>query len=542
MTRPIVWIIAGTDSAGGAGLAADIKACEALDVHACTAVAALTAQHSQAVERVEAVCPDLLDAQLAALASDLPPAVIKTGMLGSSDNVRVVARWVRRLRQRADRPPVLLVVDPVLHATTGAALGTPDLLVTLRRELLPLADVVTPNRAEARALLGAVEPLTHDADVELAARALREQGSRAVVITGGDAMGGDADCMHDHCARDHLATPQTSGWLTLPRVPSLHHHGTGCTFAATLAAALARGFCEADAIVLAKMGTTHALRRGYAAGAGAGPVRPGPGFAADVTLLPDLHELHVPHDNAPAPRPAGFAALSDTRPGVYAIVACAEQVERVLHAGVRLVQLRIKDSSHPRLRDEIARSIALAHAAGAALFINDHWALAIELGAYGVHLGQDDLRAADLPAIHRAGLRLGLSTHSYWEVCRAWALRPSYLACGPIHATDSKAMPWLPQGAGNLAYWSRLLPMPVVGIGGMDAARVHEARRCGAAAAALISALTQAPDLAAACAAMQHAWQAGAQRAALPVSVPTPELARSTLPASRLTDLLTELT
>ena len=114
-----VWSIAGNDSGGGAGLVADQRAAEAFGAHLCPVVAAVTAQNSRAVTRVEPVSAELLDAQLAALADDLPPATIKTGLLGSAANVAVVARWVDRLRERV---PVALVVDPVLGASTGAAL------------------------------------------------------------------------------------------------------------------------------------------------------------------------------------------------------------------------------------------------------------------------------------------------------------------------------------------------------------------------------------------------------------------------------------
>ncbi len=520
----IVWTIAGTDSGGGAGIGADVKACEALDVHACTVVAAVTAQHSTAVERIETTSPALLDAQLAALESDMPPTVIKTGMLGSAANARVVANWVRRWRAIRPRQPVLLVVDPVMRASTGAKLASQDLIDALRSELVPLADVVTPNRVEAAALLGWIGARQDGAFARRAAQALVELGCRAVVVTGGDASNGHEDVF----SNDYMVTPQNQGWLTLPRIGTHHNHGTGCVFASTVAAALARGFCEADAIVLAKMGTTHALKRGYAAGAGAGPVRPGPGAAGHVSLLPGLGGAGPMPELPSAP----FATLSHAQLDIYAVVDSAEWVERVLLAGARTVQLRIKQAQHPRLRDEIVQSIELARAAGAQLFINDHWALAIELGAYGVHLGQEDLATADLRAIQSAGLRLGLSTHSYWEICRAWHLRPSYIACGPIHATDSKAMPWVPQGAANLAYWSQLLPLPVVGIGGMDVARVQEARRCQASGAALISAITQAPDVAAAHDHLQAAWQRGASES----TIQAPDLPRSTLAASRIAE------
>ena len=123
-----------------------------------------------------------------------------------------------------------------------------------------------------------------------------------------------------------------------------------------------------------------------------------------------------------------------------------------------------------------------------------NWPLAIEHGAYGVHLGQEDLLSADMDALRHAGLRVGLSTHSYWEVCRARAWGPSYIACGPIHATTTKDMPWRPQGPGNLAYWCRTLREPVVAIAGMDAQRSHEAVRCGVAGVAVLRGIVQASE------------------------------------------------
>jgi hydroxymethylpyrimidine kinase/phosphomethylpyrimidine kinase/thiamine-phosphate diphosphorylase len=471
---PIVWTVAGSDSGGGAGLQADLRAFDAFGVHGCSAVAAVTAQNSIAVQQVEAVTPALLDAQLAALAADMPPAAIKTGLLASAANLRVLVTWIDRLRER--NPTLAVVVDPVLRSTTGASFADGELLHAYRHELLPRATLATPNRNEAAALLG-VDPLRSRDDVEQAAHALREAGCKAVAITGGDAGGAHSE--------DFASTPHAGGWLTLPRVATAHHHGTGCVFASTAAAALAQGFVAIDALVLAKMATAHALRHAYPAGAGAGPVRPRAGFA--------LHSENLPALSIPGQRAApSFPPLANSALGLYAIVETAAWVRRVLDAGVRTVQLRIKDPQHPGLRAEIRDSIAAARAVSAQLFINDHWRIAIEEGAYGVHLGQEDLATVDLAAIASAGLRLGVSTHAYWEVCRAWALKPSYIACGPIHPTQAKAMPWVPQGNGNLGYWCALLPTPVVAIGGMNAERTTQAAQCGAAGVAVISAITAA--------------------------------------------------
>lgn len=484
---PIVWSIAGSDSGAGAGLQADLRAFDAFGVHGCSAVAAITAQNSVGVGRIEAVSPDLLDAQLAALAADMPPAAIKTGLLGSATNLRVLVAWIDRLRKH--RPALAVVVDPVLRSSTGASFAGEELLQAYRQELLPRATLVTPNRAEAAALLGA-GPLQGRSDVELAAKALHELGCSAVAVTGGDAGSAHSE--------DYASTVHASGWLTLPRVATSHNHGTGCVFASSAAAALGNGFVPIDAVILAKMATTEALTHGYAAGAGAGPVRPRERFA--------LRHENLPAFSIPGQAMAcSFPPLRDRALGLYAVVESAEWIRRVLAAGVRTVQLRIKNPDHPALRSEVRDSVAAARAVGAQLFINDHWRIAIEEGAYGVHLGQEDLATADLAAIAKAGLRLGVSTHAYWEVCRAWALKPSYIACGPIHPTQAKAMPWIAQGNGNLAYWCALLPLPVVAIAGMDAARATQAVQCGAAGVAVISAITAAASPEAAIVALKEA-------------------------------------
>ena len=488
---PVVWSVAGSDSGGGAGLQADLRAFDAMGVHGCSVVAALTAQNSRAVESVHAVDPALLDAQLAALAGDLPPRVIKTGLLGSADNVRSLARWVDRLRTRG---PVALVVDPVRRASTGALLHATDLREAYLSELVPRATLLTPNRAEAAWLLGVAGEgagLPDDTVIDAAAR-LRRLGAGSVVVTGGDSPGPEGAGR----ASDWIDTPQASGWLSGTRIDTVHNHGTGCVFASSAAGALAHGFCEADALVMAKMATAHALTRGYRAGAGAGPVRPGPQFSLRRELLPTL-SLSGREPDGPA-----FAPLAEPRPGLYAVVDSAEWVERLLAAGVRCLQLRIKtDVPQPPSREwlsaEIGRAVRAAQAAGAQLFINDHWELALAHGAYGIHLGQEDIQALrpwELDRLRQAGMRLGISTHSYWEVCRARGVRPSYIACGPIHATRTKDMPWRPQGPANLAYWSALLPEPVVAIAGMDESRGREAVQCGAAAVAVLRGIVQAPD------------------------------------------------
>jgi hydroxymethylpyrimidine kinase / phosphomethylpyrimidine kinase / thiamine-phosphate diphosphorylase len=150
------------------------------------------------------------------------------------------------------------------------------------------------------------------------------------------------------------------------------------------------------------------------------------------------------------------------------------------------------------LRREVQRSVAACEAAGAELFVNDHWQLASELAAHGVHLGQEDLVAlgeGGRAALCASGLALGISSHSLWELCRARTLAPRYIACGPVWPTLTKAMPWIPQGLDNLAWWCRMAPAPVVAIGGiLGAEQVYDAARCGADGVCIVRGLGEAPE------------------------------------------------
>ncbi|MGI9217278.1 MAG: bifunctional hydroxymethylpyrimidine kinase/phosphomethylpyrimidine kinase [Hydrogenophaga sp.] len=503
---PIIWSIAGTDSGGGAGLAADQRAADALGVHCCTVVAGVTAQSTTEVTHIETTPPAVLQAQLDTLAADMPPRVIKTGLLGSAANVRVLADFIDRLRAQQ---PLALVVDPVLRASTGAALADAELRVAYRDLLLPRATVITPNQAEALALLGEQAPR----DIPAQARALRALGCTAVVITGGDA---GATGPISGLSLDWLDTPQATGWLSLPRERTPHNHGTGCTFASALASALALGWVVADAAVLAKMAATFALRHARAVGRGVGPVIARPGFATEPSLLPQL-SLDEQAPDVWTTRVRGRA------PGVYAIVDSAERAQAVLRARptVDTLQLRMKRPAGlhdatwgQHLREAIARSQRAADAAGVLLVVNDHWQAALAEGARALHLGQDDLLAltapdhARLAAARAQGVQLGISSHSLWELCRAAALQPDLIACGPVWATTTKDMPWVPQGLDNLAWWAHMAPAPVVGIGGiLEPAQLQAVAAAGAAGGCVVRGLGDDP--ARTLPAWQAAWQQG---------------------------------
>lgn len=151
-----------------------------------------------------------------------------------------------------------------------------------------------------------------------------------------------------------------------------------------------------------------------------------------------------------------------------------------------------KRSPQERLEEEIKRSVHLANQYNAALFINDHWELAIHYGAAGVHLGQEDLEKADVDRINRSGLFLGISTHCYYEVARAHALNPSYVACGPIYETTSKIMPFQAQGIARLERWRKTLRYPLVAIGGITLKNLSDVLKTKIDGVSVISAITKA--------------------------------------------------
>lgn len=182
-------------------------------------------------------------------------------------------------------------------------------------------------------------------------------------------------------------------------------------------------------------------------------------------------------------------------PRFYPIFDSVAWLERALPLGVKLVQLRIKDAAPDTLRSDIRAGVALARAHGAALVINDHWKLAIEEGADWLHLGQEDLDDADLPAIRRAGLRLGVSTHDPAELDRAMALNPDYIALGPVYPTVLKKMKWHQQGLDRVTEWKRIVgDAPLCAIGGLSVERAPAAFAAGADIISAVTDITLNPD------------------------------------------------
>ncbi|MBD3626258.1 MAG: thiamine phosphate synthase [Rhodobacteraceae bacterium] len=178
----------------------------------------------------------------------------------------------------------------------------------------------------------------------------------------------------------------------------------------------------------------------------------------------------------------------------YPIFDSPGWLDRLLPLGVKLVQLRIKDAAPGALARDIAIARALCESHGAVLVVNDHWQQAIDARCSWVHLGQEDLDDADIPAIRRAGIRLGISTHDHAELDRALALAPDYVALGPVYPTILKKMKWHRQGLERVAEWKRLIgDIPLVAIGGMSVERAQGAFDAGADIVSAVTDITLNP-------------------------------------------------
>ncbi|MGI1945384.1 bifunctional hydroxymethylpyrimidine kinase/phosphomethylpyrimidine kinase [Shewanella glacialipiscicola] len=359
-------------------------------------------------------------------------------------------------------------------------------------------------------------------------------------------------------------------WLASQRVNTRHNHGSGCTLSSAIAAVLAQGFVLQDAVVVAKAYVSQGLSAAIGLGQGPGPLAR-TGWPNDLSRYAKIRQcdgnfishqlnqhLDVFNDLVATVLSAtdqataqvriastpfqnilshGFKVL-DADLGVYPVVSDLTMLESLLAASVKTVQLRIKtDISEltttapaefdlgksalgksksgkfeligSELEVQIQTAIALGKHFNAQLFINDHWQLAIKYHAFGVHLGQEDLAVTDLAAIQAAGLALGLSSHSYFELLLAHQYSPSYIALGHIFPTTTKKMPSAPQGLAKLKHYVMLLKdhYPLVAIGGIDIDNVAKVKATGVSNIAVVRAITQASDPLAAFIQLSQIWE-----------------------------------
>jgi hydroxymethylpyrimidine kinase/phosphomethylpyrimidine kinase/thiamine-phosphate diphosphorylase len=494
-----IWSIGASDSCAGAGLQADLAVGHACGVDVGVLTMAVTAQSSHGVKALQLLPLSMCEAQWQALLDDGLPAAIRLGWLPAE---QTLLNW---LLAKLEGYAGWVIWDPVMSATRGGLPERTDPL-SVWQPLLRRCDVITPNLQEACALAG----LPANASVDDIVGNLRAAGAGHILLTGSNATSragqqDEAAVWQQDCffpaaegsgchSGDELPGPSLLPEFRLchPRI-AREVHGTGCHLAAQLACSLALGYTLYDAVVRAVAGARQAIR--LASGRASGYHNAWAGDPDD-SMAEDWPRVFA-GGQADDEQASSMAFSPCERPlGVYALTDNLEHLTALIDAGVDTLQWRVK-SPQPDYPDTTRQAIERCRRAGVPLYINDDWALAIRLNAYGVHLGQEDLNQADLTAIAEAGLRLGISTHSDWEIARARALQPSYIAFGPVFIPLSKKLRYQPLGVDCVARWSqRFSEHTLTCIGGITEHTIAGLNASAMASAAVVTALAPGPELA----------------------------------------------
>ncbi len=474
MKAPVAWTIGGSDSSGGSGIQADLETFRSFAVHGANIVTNVTAQTASELLAVTPVPLPAIEAQITALEKQFPAQAIKIGMLANSECARLVSQCLKR-----SQSPVIL--DPVLATGGDHSLSDSSLPETLRRQMVRLSTVFTPNLKEAELLCE--RPIRNADEMESAARLLLSEGAASILIKGGHSN--DPQTIR-HCWRSGGQTL----WIAKPRIATSRLRGTGCTLSSAIASGLALGLDLLDAIILAEVFVTRSVRASRK-------------INSEISFLnrPLVAESDFTPEDLPGlcdEKEASslvFPSLSPGDLGFYPLVDSAEKAKQLMRWGVKTIQLRIKNLKGSELFSEIQRTVDFSKQFDVQLFINDYWDLAIQAGAFGVHLGQSDLSKTALSQISQAGLKLGISTHGYAELARANSIRPSYIAIGPVFSTASKKVETSPLGLRRFSCLRRLVVCPVVAIGGVTLDTSSSVIANGADSIALINDLTNIPYL-----------------------------------------------
>ncbi|KAJ6696454.1 PHOSPHOMETHYLPYRIMIDINE KINASE [Salix koriyanagi] len=416
---PHVLSVAGSDSGAGAGIQADLKTCAARGVYCSTVITAVTAQNTVGVQAVHAVPEDFVAQQLKSVLSDMQVDVVKSGMLPSVGVVKALLQSLAEFSVRA------LVVDPVMVSTSGDVLAGPSILSTFREELLPMADIVTPNIKEASALLGGIR-LETVADMRTAAELLHALGPRNVLVKGGD-LPGSLDAVDIFFNGEHFYELRSS------RIKTHNTHGTGCTLASCIAAELAKGSPMLTAVRVAKRYVETALE--YSKDILIGNGIQGP-FDHLLRLKSGSHSFR--RKDAFNPSDLFLYAVTDSGMNKKWGRSMVDAVAEAIQGGATIVQLREKDAETRDFLETAKSCLAVCRSHGVPLLINDRIDVALASDADGSKLSKHGIGGAD------------------------------YIGCGGVYSTSTKANnPTI--GLDGLKTVCSASKLPVVAIGGINA-------------------------------------------------------------------------
>ncbi|TKB57632.1 thiamine phosphate synthase [Ferrimonas aestuarii] len=495
MTLPVVWSLGRFDSTGRHGVQASLRTQTALGCHGCSV---LTDSASRS-----------LSAELDALLAELPPQVIELQTLPDAKLGSELKRWLADNQDALASVRFVVNLDGIdgkieaiaLVCQSLARAGAELAVLTSVKSLLQRSEVSPESSFEANQV------------AELAAGLRQRLGVSTLVVSNADegklcAHGVDLVLKQEHYLLENR----------LPKAAAGHPLADVGELTAGLSAIWAQGYDFDDALVVARA-YVNGLNQGSAfEGDEYGAHRsPAAAWPAQFEQFPKVALTGSRMESEFGFAPSSLANLApfprcDTYElGLYPVVDSLKWLERLLAQGVKTLQLRAKDLTQEQAEPMVAEAIAMGRRCGARLFINDYWQLAIKYGAYGVHLGQEDMAVADLNAIAEAGICLGISTHGYFEIMRAASLNPSYIALGHIFPTTTKEMPSAPQGLARLSQYHGLLAgrWPTVAIGGINAERAPKVAATGVGSIAVVRAVTEAADLRRALEALWLAYESG---------------------------------
>lgn len=481
--RPLVLVIAGVDSGGGAGVTADVISVHDQGAWALPVVTALTCQSLNRVTLVAPTSVEVFKESIALAVQDWSEKIsaIKIGLITDDELLDC-------LLDLLDGPlsGIPVVWDPVLTATAGN-FKSADLKGKLA-QLLKHTAVFTPNLPEALTLAGWAESeLFERGGVFKLCDVFIKLGAKAVLLKGG----------HNVSALDAVDVFKCDSHAFVMEHTKREGegaHGGGCALSSAFAGLLACGYAPQDAAVLAKVYVTRSIFNPEVEKQHKRPPISHHALSYDLEYMPRIMEENFPQSAGPFPK-------CPFNMGLYPVVADVDLLERLLALGVKTIQLRIKtevhdDETNEALVSAIKRACFLGRSYRARVFIDDHYKLAAKFGAYGVHLGMEDLQVADLDFIAKSGLRLGVSTHGIYEVCKALSLKPSYIAIGHVFPTKTKKMPSQPQGIAKMGLQARMLKgvVPTVAIGGIKLDHACEVLEEGIDSIAVVTAITEAKN------------------------------------------------
>ena len=484
--------IAGSDPSGGAGLQADLKTFSALGVYGATAITAVTIQNTVGVKYVQKLPSQVVYDQIVTVMKDIHVDAVKIGMVNDAETLDAIVNALKVHK------PKFLVVDPVMVSTSGCSLMQSDALNVMKKRLLPIADLVTPNLPEACVLAGKQIDKTLN-DVDIIAQDILNLGVKALLIKGGHADGkSKKDYLYIKSGDDVKRT-----CLSAETVDTNNTHGTGCTLSSAIAAFAARGEELGDAVRLAKKYLTDALK------AGAG-VHVGNGFGP----VDHFYDYNCQQSDDQVRRSA-YKIIDMEDSFSTGLSACPASVNlqfithftdkysyidsaiMALEGGCRWIQLRMKDADESEIERTALKLIPECRRKGAVFVIDDHVELALRVGADGVHLGKNDMPVDEARKLAGKDFIIGGTANTFEDVSRLASQGADYIGCGPYRftTTKKKLAPMLGlEGYKDILSRMRAygISLPLVAIGGITCDDIPQLMEAGVSGIALSGSILRA--------------------------------------------------